>query len=103
MKKGTPIYYHEKTKSKSVWKDGFVHQAQEHMVLIKKRSDGVGVSLKVAYEDVRLKPENSLLQELDDLELQIGTDLDIDSDDEEQPNDKVDGDFTSTDHDLGNS
>jgi hypothetical protein len=49
------------------WEPGFVSQASEY-VGVRRQLGSRGAILKIAYEDIRLAPNSSLLQELDALE-----------------------------------
>ena len=50
------------------WTPGFVSQALPEYVGVRRQNGTRGAILKIAYEDIRLAPHSSLLQELDALE-----------------------------------
>lgn len=49
------------------WHEGFVREPSEHIVKVSSREYQKGTSNKVAYEDLCLRPDNSLLRELDNI------------------------------------
>jgi hypothetical protein len=65
---GTAIYFHTKIGKYTGWTPGFVSQAVPEYVGVRRQPGTRGAILKIAYEDIRLAPHSSLLQELDALE-----------------------------------
>jgi hypothetical protein len=65
---GTAIYFYTKLGKKTSWAPGFVSQALPEYVGVRRQPGNRGSILKIAYEDIRLAPRSSLLQELDALE-----------------------------------
>jgi hypothetical protein len=64
---GTSIYFYTKLGKKTSWEPGFVSQALPEYVGVRRQLGSRGAILKIAYEDIRLAPSSSLLQELDAL------------------------------------
>ncbi len=46
-------------------------EAKEHIVEVSKNSQGIGHRIPVAYEDIRLLSNSSLLYEMENIELEI--------------------------------
>ena len=65
---GTAVYFHTKIGKYTGWTPGFVSQALPEYVGVRRQNETRGAILKIAYEDIRLAPHSSLLQELDALE-----------------------------------
>ena len=65
----THIYYLERQKKFVVWSLGLVIETKDNIVLVTKRSSGRGYPFKIAYEDIRIVPESSLLFEIDQVQL----------------------------------
>jgi hypothetical protein len=65
---GTSIYFYTKINKKKSWEPGFVSQALPEYVGVRRQLESRGAILKIPYEDIRLAPSSSLLQELDALE-----------------------------------
>jgi hypothetical protein len=65
---GTAIYLHTKTGKYTGWTHVFVSQAVPEYVGVRRQPGTRGAIMKIAYEDIRLAPHSSLLQELDALE-----------------------------------
>ena len=59
----TAFYYFRRV-PKPKWIQGWVWNAQDHVVLVSTREDHAGKPVRAAYEDVRLTPESPFLQEL---------------------------------------
>lgn len=63
----TPVYFFIRGPKFGKWHEGFVKSASQHIVEVSSRQDHRGTPHKVAYEDIRIKLDNSLLQELDSI------------------------------------
>jgi hypothetical protein len=68
---GTPVYFFTRTGKRTRWDTGFFAHALPEYVGIRRNPGSRGAVLKIAYEDLRLQPNSSLLQQLDALELVI--------------------------------
>ena len=65
----TKIYYYRKLTNRGEWHVGYVLKAEEHIVYVCTDPQLKSKPSQIAYEDLRLAPSSSLLQELDDIEL----------------------------------
>ena len=65
----TKVYYFRKITNRGEWQVGFVQKAEDHIVHVCVDKELRSKPSLIAYEDLRLAPESSLLQELDDIEL----------------------------------
>jgi hypothetical protein len=70
---GTPVYFYVRATKTSSWQSGYVAEALPEYVAVRRQPQARGQTLKIAYEDLRLAPKSSLLQELDKLELEDTT------------------------------
>lgn len=72
LRKGSDVYFYEKSAKSASWIRGFVLRAGLHVVRVSIRKDMGGRSYQAAYEDVRLVPSSPLILELDKIELGFG-------------------------------
>lgn len=57
------VYYFVKAPKFVTWKQGYVCQVHPHVIDVSSSKDHKGQQNRVAYEDISLGPDNSLLQE----------------------------------------
>jgi len=111
----TPVYFFFKENKVGTWRSGYVLQAEGHIVNVCTDRELKNKPLQVAYEDVRVVPSSTLLQELDAFEFgRVDEELDSSNIPQDSPQDKdasvsvpVYGDeppeevlVTHTDHDI---
>jgi hypothetical protein len=65
---GTFVHFMYKNGKQALRNSGFVSEALDHFVNVRRQPGSRGVILKVSYEDIRLRPRPNLLKDLDKLE-----------------------------------
>jgi hypothetical protein len=75
---GTPVCFMYKKGQQAIWNSGFVSETLDHFVHVRRQPGSRGAVLKVAYEDIRVKPRSKLLQDLDKFE-EEGSSINSDS------------------------
>ena len=88
------VFYFKRDVKFGSWMKAFVRDTQEHLVLLSSKPDHSGLPIKAAYEDIRLIPSTSLLQELDEIGYIFPRSHSIL--DENQPEPLPDGEFNKT-------
>lgn len=71
LPRNIPVYYFVRNGEFGTWNEGFFRETGAHVLEVSAREDHKCTSNKVAYEDIRLRPDNSLLQELDNMEFKF--------------------------------
>ena len=67
LQRNTPVYYFKKGLKFRKWAKGFVREVDLHVVSISSKPTHNGLPIRAAFEDVRIAPRSSLLQELDEM------------------------------------
>lgn len=65
----TKIYFFENKNKHGIWRIDYVREAKEHFVVVTQSEFGRGNQIQSAYEDIKLNPYSSLLQEIDDIDM----------------------------------
>lgn len=89
LPRGTPVYFFKRGDKKRSWRKAFVRSAEEHSVLLSCDPTHTGKPSRAAYEDIRLIPRNTLLQDLNQMDFVFPRSYEITSQDRDDAEHEV--------------